>query len=133
MKTSPISSARRPILAGVLVLVAAVAALAAWAQNDSGLPTFNKQDMSFGHINSVGVESPPQVNTTGVATSTAPNSGLKQVELAATSLQIVSLGGGVAFWDPVKRMLYVYPGDFSTCTGIYQMGKAGDPMTRVGP
>jgi hypothetical protein len=131
MKISHISSARRPILAGVLVLAAAVAALAAWAQSDSsGPPTFNKQDLPFGHMNSVGVDNPPQSTTTAGAGTAA---SLKQVELAATSLQIVSLGSGVVFWDPIKRMLYVYPGDFSTCTGIYQMGKAGDPMTRVGP
>jgi hypothetical protein len=131
MKNLTVSSGRRPFFTAGLALAAVMAALAAWAQNDnSGLP--------FGHLNSIGqdgtpVNTPPPNPTPGLQATGNVSSTLKQVELAATSLQIVSLTGGVGFWDPVKRLLYVYPADFSQCSGIYQMSTPGQPMTRVGP
>ena len=138
MKNLTVSSGRRPFLLSGLVLAAVVAALAAWAQSDSSTQS-SSSGLPFGHLNSVGLDSTPAPTPApSASTAVAVPAGnvttqLKQVELAATSLQIVSLGGGVAFWDPVKRLIYVYPGDFSVCSGIYQMGTPGQPMQRVGP
>jgi hypothetical protein len=138
MKNLTVSSGRRPFLLSGLALAAVVAALAAWAQDSS--TQSSSSGLPFGHLNSVGLDSKPAptpASPPAGANITVPagnvTTQLKQVELAATSLQIVSLGGGVAFWDPVKRLIYVYPGDFSVCTGIYQMGTPGQPMQRVGP
>ncbi|MGA2053242.1 MAG: hypothetical protein ABSH19_08025 [Opitutales bacterium] len=172
MKILPVSSGRRPLLAGSLALAAIATALVTWAQNDnSGSSSSDQGQPPFGHLNSSidtgntptpsGNSMPGQgplpfgglnsINTGGTPAATPPptptpaaapagltspstvGASLKQVELASTSLQIVSLGGGVAFWDPIKRLIYVYPGDFSVCTGVYQMGTPGQPMQRVGP
>jgi len=138
MKNLTVSSGRRPFLLSGVALAAVVGALAAWAQSDNSTPAA-PSGLPFGHLNSVGLDSTPAptpASPPAGASITVPgnvSTQLKQVELAATSLQIVSLGGGVAFWDPIKRLIYVYPGDFSTCTGIYQMGTPGQPMQRIGP
>jgi hypothetical protein len=110
---------------------------------NSPTPSGNSNSGGSGALPFGNVNNSTNTGGTAVATPTAPPAGitspsavgasLKQVELASTSLQIVSLGGGVAFWDPIKRLIYVYPGDFSVCTGVYQMGTPGQPMQRVGP
>jgi hypothetical protein len=47
-------------------------------------------------------------------------------------IEVVAVPNGIAYWNPVKQKLYVYSADFRTCTGIYQMAKLGQPMTRTG-
>jgi len=133
MKNLTVSSGRRPFLLSGLVLAAILTALAAWAQSDS---SSSSSGLPFGHLNSVGLDSTP-ANPPASASAAALTGNmatqLKEVQLAATSLQIVSFGGSVAFWDPVKRLFYVYSGDLSTCTAVYQMSAPGQPMLRVGP
>jgi hypothetical protein len=133
MKNLTVIFRRRSLLAAGVATIAGVAALAAWAQNDNSTP------LPFGHLNDIGVDgtpvkTPPAAPSPGTpAAAGVSSSNLHQVELAATSLQIVPVTGGVAFWDPVKRLIYVYQSDFSVCNGVYQMGAPGQPMQRVGP
>jgi hypothetical protein len=101
MHTHSTSSRRRWLAAG-LGLVACLAGYVTWAQNFLG------PDIAL-------IKPPP--------TTEAP--------VNLSGLTPLYNNGSVAFWEASTGKLYVYGGDFTTCTGVYQLTKPGQPLVRI--